>query len=123
MSGPIAKLMALADVASLLLSCIRSDACSPLYSLYMLYLTSLMMTSTFMMFLPGAKQMQLLLNVGGPDRVSRLQMAEAVAHIRGYDTSLIKPVSASLVCISSLPSAFLSMSYFLGIRYPCTSRC
>ncbi|KAF5464198.1 hypothetical protein F2P56_014292 [Juglans regia] len=44
-----------------------------------------------------AKQMQLLLNVGGPDRVSRLQMAEAVAHIRGYDISLIKPVSASSV--------------------------
>ena len=44
--------------------------------------------------------MQLLLNVGGPDRVSRVQMAEAVAHIRGYDTSLIKPVSASSVCLA-----------------------
>ncbi|KAG8363336.1 hypothetical protein BUALT_Bualt19G0011800 [Buddleja alternifolia] len=43
------------------------------------------------------KQMQLLLNVGGPDRVSRVQMAEAVAHVRGYNTSLIKPVSASSV--------------------------
>ncbi|XP_059651455.1 uncharacterized protein LOC132299043 [Cornus florida] len=43
------------------------------------------------------KQMQLLLNVGGPDRVSRVQMAEAVALIRGYDTSLIKPVSASSI--------------------------
>ncbi|XP_065628685.1 uncharacterized protein LOC111998542 isoform X2 [Quercus suber] len=41
------------------------------------------------------KQMQLLLNVGGPDRVSRVQMAEAVADFRGYNTSLIKPVSAS----------------------------
>lgn len=41
--------------------------------------------------------MQLLLNVGGPDRVSRVQMAEAVADIRGYNTSLIKPVSASSV--------------------------
>ncbi|KAL2251728.1 UNVERIFIED_CONTAM: dTDP-4-dehydrorhamnose reductase [Sesamum indicum] len=44
-----------------------------------------------------SKQMQLLLNVGGPDRVSRVQMAEAVAHVKGYSTSLIKPVSASSV--------------------------
>ncbi|RDX75568.1 Methionine adenosyltransferase 2 subunit beta, partial [Mucuna pruriens] len=43
------------------------------------------------------KQMQLLLNVGGSDRVSRVQMAEAVAQFRGYDTSLIKSVSASSV--------------------------
>ncbi|KAJ1392608.1 RmlD-like substrate binding domain [Sesbania bispinosa] len=43
------------------------------------------------------KQMQLLLNAGGPDRVSRVEMAEAVAQVRGYDTSLIKPVSASSV--------------------------
>ncbi|BAT97892.1 hypothetical protein LR48_Vigan11g037600 [Vigna angularis] len=43
------------------------------------------------------KQMQLLLNVGGADRVSRVQMAEAVAQVRGHDTSLIKPVSASSV--------------------------
>lgn len=46
-------------------------------------------------------QMQLLLNVGGPDRVSRFQMAEAVAHARNYNTSLITPVSASSVCILS----------------------
>ncbi|CAL5397886.1 unnamed protein product [Camellia sinensis] len=43
------------------------------------------------------KQMQLILNVGGPDRLSRVQMAEAVAHIRGYNTSSIKSVSASSV--------------------------
>ncbi|CAM8925092.1 unnamed protein product [Rhodiola kirilowii] len=42
-------------------------------------------------------KMQLLLNVGGPDRLSRAQMAEAVAQIRGHDLSLIKPVSASSV--------------------------
>lgn len=41
--------------------------------------------------------MQLLLNVGGPDRVSRVQMAEAVADIRGYNFSLIKSVSSSTV--------------------------
>ncbi|KAK3194852.1 hypothetical protein Dsin_026162 [Dipteronia sinensis] len=43
------------------------------------------------------KQMQMVLNVGGPDRVSRVQMAEAVAGIRGYNNTLIKPVSASSV--------------------------
>ncbi|XP_074279901.1 uncharacterized protein LOC141605139 [Silene latifolia] len=41
--------------------------------------------------------MQLLLNLGGPDRVSRVQMAETVADSRGYDKSLINPVSASSV--------------------------
>lgn len=44
------------------------------------------------------EQMQLLLNAGGPDRVSRVQMAEAVADVRGYSTSSIQPVSASSVC-------------------------
>ncbi|KMT20597.1 hypothetical protein BVRB_1g005790 [Beta vulgaris subsp. vulgaris] len=44
-----------------------------------------------------ATPLQLLLNLGGPDRVSRAQMAEAVAESRGYDTSLINPVSASSV--------------------------
>ncbi|XP_024020373.1 methionine adenosyltransferase 2 subunit beta [Morus notabilis] len=43
------------------------------------------------------KKMQLLLNVGGPDRVSRVQMAETVADLRGYNKSLIKSVSASSV--------------------------
>lgn len=44
--------------------------------------------------------MQLLLNVGGPDRVSRVQMAEAVANVRGYNTSMINQISASSVCLS-----------------------
>nr|GME12805.1 methionine adenosyltransferase 2 subunit beta [Ipomoea batatas] len=43
-----------------------------------------------------SKPMQLLVNVGGPDRVSRVQMAEAVAEIRGYKAS-INPVSSSSV--------------------------
>uniref|UniRef100_A0A7N0ZQT3 RmlD-like substrate binding domain-containing protein n=1 Tax=Kalanchoe fedtschenkoi TaxID=63787 RepID=A0A7N0ZQT3_KALFE len=43
------------------------------------------------------KPMQLLLNVGGPDRLSRAQMAEAVAQTRGHDLSLIKRVPASSV--------------------------
>lgn len=42
--------------------------------------------------------MQLLLNVGGPNRVSRVEMAETVAEIRGHKKSLIKRVSASSVC-------------------------
>lgn len=41
--------------------------------------------------------MQLVLNAGGPDRISRVQMAEAVAKVRGYNTSFIKSVSASSV--------------------------
>lgn len=43
------------------------------------------------------KKMRLLLNVGGPDRVSRVQMAEMVADLRGYNKSFIKSVSASSV--------------------------
>ncbi|KAK2971836.1 hypothetical protein RJ640_001000 [Escallonia rubra] len=48
-------------------------------------------------WISDSKQMQMLLNVGGPDRISRVQMAEAVAYYRGYNTSLIKSVSASSV--------------------------
>ncbi|XP_027156832.1 uncharacterized protein LOC113757972 isoform X1 [Coffea eugenioides] len=40
------------------------------------------------------KPMQLVVNIGGPARVSRVQMAEAVAHVGGHKTSLINPVSA-----------------------------
>ena len=43
------------------------------------------------------KKVQVLLNVGGPDRVSRLQMAESVAVVRGYNPSIIKSVSTSSV--------------------------
>ncbi|KAL5718403.1 hypothetical protein ACHQM5_011308 [Ranunculus cassubicifolius] len=48
-------------------------------------------------WLSDGKQMQLLLNVGGPERVSRVQMAETVASVRGYNASLIKSVSASSI--------------------------
>lgn len=58
------------------------------------------MNMAFLIFAAEGKQMQLVLNAGGPDRVSRVQMAEAVAQFRGYDTSLIQPVSASSVCIA-----------------------
>lgn len=43
------------------------------------------------------KQMRIVLNAGGPDRLSRVQMAEVVAQVRGHDLSLIKHVSASSV--------------------------
>lgn len=55
--------------------------------------------------------MQLLLNLGGPDRVSRVQMAEAVAESRGYNTSLINAVSASSVGIYY----FYFILYFLAV--------
>lgn len=48
---------------------------------------------------PDGTNMQLILNVGGPDRLSRLQMAETVAAVRGYELSLLKPVSASTVSL------------------------
>ncbi|KAG6505514.1 hypothetical protein ZIOFF_037870 [Zingiber officinale] len=51
----------------------------------------------YLPLISDGKQMQLLLNVGGANRVSRLQMAESVARIKGYNPSLIKPVSASSV--------------------------
>ncbi|KAL3536856.1 hypothetical protein ACH5RR_000222 [Cinchona calisaya] len=62
------------------------------------------------------KQMRMLLNIGGPDRVSRVQMAEAVAHIRGYNTSLIKPVSASSVDRGVKSPADISMDITKLIR-------
>ncbi|RCV09028.1 hypothetical protein SETIT_1G374100v2 [Setaria italica] len=48
-------------------------------------------------WLSDGKKVQVLLNVGGPDRVSRLQMADSVATVRGYNHSIIKSVSASSV--------------------------
>ncbi|KAK7854079.1 hypothetical protein CFP56_033806, partial [Quercus suber] len=44
------------------------------------------------------------------DRVSRVQMAEAVADFRGYNTSLIKPVSASSVDRGVKSPADISMN-------------
>lgn len=56
------------------------------------------------------KIVQVLLNVGGPDRVSRLQMAESVAVVRGYNPSIIKSVSASSVLILPLECSIASIS-------------
>ncbi|XP_057531673.1 uncharacterized protein LOC130809859 isoform X1 [Amaranthus tricolor] len=53
--------------------------------------------SLTMKWVTEARPVKLLLNLGGPDRVSRVQMAKAVAESRGYDTSLINSVSASSV--------------------------
>ncbi|XP_042510422.1 dTDP-4-dehydrorhamnose reductase isoform X1 [Macadamia integrifolia] len=60
-------------------------------------------------WISDGRQMQLVFNVGGPDRVSRVQMAEAVANVRGYNTSLIKPVSASSVNRGVTSPADISM--------------
>ncbi|KAF3796215.1 Methionine adenosyltransferase 2 subunit beta [Nymphaea thermarum] len=59
--------------------------------------------------IPNGEDMQLLLNVGGPDRVSRVQMAEAVAAIKGYDISLIKPVPAASVNRGVISPSDISM--------------
>ncbi|KAL6911292.1 hypothetical protein ACP4OV_000097 [Aristida adscensionis] len=48
-------------------------------------------------WLSDGKKVQILLNVGGPNRASRLQMAESVADVRGYNRSIIKSVSASSI--------------------------
>ncbi|KAE8779855.1 methionine adenosyltransferase 2 subunit beta [Hordeum vulgare] len=48
-------------------------------------------------WLSDGKKIRVLLNVGGADRVSRLQMAESVAEVRGYSKSIIKSVPASSV--------------------------
>ncbi|KAL1213625.1 hypothetical protein V5N11_000694 [Cardamine amara subsp. amara] len=55
------------------------------------------------------KQMQLVLNAGGPERLSRVQMAQVVAEVRGYDLSLIKHVSASSVDRGVVSPADISM--------------
>jgi len=52
-----------------------------------------------LLLLSDDKQMRLVLNAGGPERLSRVQMAQMVAEVRGYDLSLIKHVSASSVCM------------------------
>lgn len=56
--------------------------------------------------------MQHVINAGGPDRVSRVHMAESVALHRGYSFSLIKSASASSVCspLSTLSSLYLSIT-------------
>lgn len=61
---------------------------------------------------PDGERMQLLLNVGGPDRVSRAQMAETVALVRGYSTSVITLVSASSVCLSTKLFSYVFCVYF-----------
>lgn len=60
-------------------------------------------------WLSDGNQMKLVLNVCGPDRLSRAQMAEAVADYRGYDRSLIKPVSASSIDRGVVSPADISM--------------
>lgn len=72
-------------------------------------------------WLSDGKRIQVLLNVGGPDRVSRLQMAESVADVRGYSHSIIKSVSASSVnrgvaSPSDISMDITKLTQMLGIR-------
>ncbi|KAK8963926.1 hypothetical protein KSP40_PGU012395 [Platanthera guangdongensis] len=67
-------------------------------------------------WLSDGNQMKLVLNVGGPDRLSRAQMAEAVADYRGYDCSLIKPVSASSINRGVASPADISMDVSRLVR-------
>ncbi|XP_078148508.1 NAD(P)-binding Rossmann-fold superfamily protein [Carex rostrata] len=61
------------------------------------------------MWISDGKKMQLVINTGGPDRVSRVQMAESVALHRGYSFSLIKSVSASSINRGVVSPADISM--------------
>lgn len=45
-------------------------------------------------FAGTSNRMHLLLNVGGPDRVSRAAMAETVADVRGYDKTVVRKISS-----------------------------
>lgn len=44
-------------------------------------------------------RLQLLLNIGGPERLSRAEMAKVVAEVRGFDKALIKHIPAASVRI------------------------
>ncbi|KAI5058070.1 hypothetical protein GOP47_0026240 [Adiantum capillus-veneris] len=54
--------------------------------------------------------LQLLLNVGGPERLSRAEMAEVVAEVRGFDKSLITDISAASVNRGVTSPADISMN-------------
>eukprot|EP00850_Spirogloea_muscicola_P011459 SM000071S21083 [mRNA] locus=s71:320104:322126:+ [translate_table: standard] len=45
----------------------------------------------------GHESFKDIFNLGGPDRLSRVEMAEEVARVRGYDLQLIKSVPAASV--------------------------
>ena len=83
--------------------------------LYVLSFTSIVVIDINVHDADG-KKVQVLLNVGGPDRVSRLQMAESVATVRGYDHNIIKSVSASSVLILSLSRKHRMLHQRIHIR-------
>lgn len=59
----------------------------------------------------GMRPMYLLLNIGGPDRLSRAAMAETVAQVRGYDTKLVRRVS-SQTAVSPEPHIAIFILHF-----------
>jgi hypothetical protein len=70
-------------------------------------------SNPFVLNSTDGKKMRVVLNAGGPDRVSRVQMAESVALHRGYSFSLIKSVSASSVRCSS--AYYFILFFYLSI--------
>jgi len=67
-------------------------------------------------WIADGKEMKLLLNVGGPDRLSRAQIAEIVADVKGHSRSLIKHVSASSVNRGVVSPADISMDISKSIQ-------
>lgn len=69
-------------------------------------------------FAAGVQQqhpLHLLLNVGGPDRLSRAAMAETVARVGGYDTKLVRRVSSQTAVSGTLTPSLLFMFHcFVG---------
>lgn len=57
----------------------------------------------------GTSSLQLLLNVGGPQRLSRAEMAEVVAVVKGLDKSLVRHTSAAAVNRGVASPADISM--------------
>lgn len=55
-------------------------------------------------------RLQLLLNIGGPQRLSRAEMAEVVADVRGFDNGLIKHIPAASVNRGVASPADISMN-------------
>eukprot|EP00898_Chlorokybus_atmophyticus_P008277 jgi/Chlat1/8450/Chrsp80S07858 len=57
-----------------------------------------------------------LYNMGGPERLSRLEFARKVAQIRGYDLALVKPASAASInrAVKSPPDISMSVDRVLS---------
>ena len=77
-----------------------------MYNCLFYYLHFEVKITCFFLCLSVGVNLQLLLNVGGPTRLSRADMAEIVAEVKGIDKSLIKRVSAASVSVNILTTIF-----------------